>query len=278
MPRSTPRSQDRCKNCREPLHGRFCSACGQKAYTEKDDSVRGMVTEALHFVTHFEGKFLTTLKTIFRRPGQLSVDHANGIRQRYYKPISLFLMLVVLYLLFPLFQGLNMRMTTYENTAAGGYFTSMIEAKAEARGITVEEVGERFDHRSGTTSKAMLLLLIPLTAPILRVLLIRTKRRWYHDLVLATEVNAFYLLAFYLVAPLLVGGMIVIVKKEVNEEILGMILLTMFSVYGAVLLHRVRPEAWWRSGLKGLALAAVHTLMLTFLYKPLLFLVTMAFI
>jgi len=59
---------------------------------------------------------------------------------------------------------------------------------------------------------------------------------------------------------------------------LGMILLTMFSVYGAVLLHRVRPEAWWRSGLKGLALAAVHTVMLTFLYKPLLFLVTMAFI
>jgi len=247
-------------------------------YTAKDDSVRGMATEALHFITHSEGKFLTTVRTIFCKPGQLSVDHANGMRQRYYKPISLFLMLVVLYLLFPLFQGLNMRMTTYEHMQAGSYFTAMIEAKAEARGMTVEEVGERFDHRSGTTSKALLLLLIPLTAPILRVLLISKKRKWYHDLVLATEVNAFYLLAFYLIAPLVVWGVILIARKEVNEEILGMTLLTLFSVYGAVLMHRVQLEPRWRSALKGVALAVAHTLMLTYIYKPLLFVVTMALI
>ncbi len=273
-----PKPDARCKNCGEALHGRFCSSCGQKVYTAKDDSVRGMATEALHFITHFEGKFLTTVRTIFCKPGQLSVDHANGMRQRYYKPISLFLMLVVLYLLFPLFQGLNMRMTTYEHIQAGSYFTAMIDAKAEARGLTVEEVGERFDHRSGTTSKALLLLLIPLTAPILRVLLIGKKRRWYHDLVLATEVNAFYLLAFYLIAPLVVWAVILIVRKEMNEEILGMALLALFTVYGAVLMHRVQREARWRSALKGLALAVTHTLMLTYLYKPLLFLVTMALI
>jgi len=91
-------------------------------------------------------------------------------------------------------------------------------------------------------------------------------------------VNAFYLLAFYLIAPLVVWGVILIARKEVNEEILGMTLLTLFSVYGAVLMHRVQLEPRWRSALKGVALAVVHTLMLTYIYKPLLFVVTMALI
>jgi len=276
MGKGKDRKSDTCKNCGALLHGRFCSACGQKVYTEKDDTVRGMVTEALHFVTHFEGKFLTTLKTIFRKPGQLSIDHANGIRQRYYKPISLFLMLVVLYLLFPLFQGLNMRMTTYEQTHAGSYYTALIEAKAETRGISVEEVAERFDHRSSTTSKVLLLLLIPLTAPILHLLLIGKPRKWYHDLVLATEVNAFYLLAFYLIAPLIMGALILTMRLEVGDDALGLSLLAIFAIYGAVLMRRVRPEARWSSAMKGTLLAVLHTIMLTFIYKPILFLVTMA--
>ena len=192
--------------------------------------------------------------------------------------IFAFLMLVVLYLLFPLFQGLNMRMTTYEQTHAGSYFTAAIEAKAQARGISVQEVGDRFDHRSGTTSKVLLLLLIPLTAPILRALFFGKKRRWYHDLVLATEVNAFYLLAFYLIAPLAVSAVIVLVRGEVDEEVMGMTLLGLFAAYGAVLMHRVQLEARWRSALKGLALAVAHTLMLTYIYKPVLFAVTMAMI
>lgn len=272
---SKAEASTRCKNCSAVLHGRFCSACGQKVYTDKDDSVYGMAKEALHFITHFEGKFLTTLKTIFGNPGQLSLDHANGIRQRYYKPISLYLMLVVLYLVFPMFQGLNMHMTTYERTFLGGTFTSLIEGKASIRGVSVDEIGERFDEKSRTTSKVLLLMLVPLTAPILRVLLGRG-RKWYHDLVLATEVNAFYLLVFYLIAPLVVGLVITITGVQFQDEAMAIAFVGFFAVYGAVLLHRIQRGTWWRSALKGTALAVMHTAMLMFVYKPLLFLATMA--
>ena len=56
------------------------------------------------------GTFFNTLKKIFTKPGQLSVDYCNGKRKTYFKPLSLFLLLVVVYLLFPVFEGLNMKL------------------------------------------------------------------------------------------------------------------------------------------------------------------------
>src|SRR4051812_49053712 len=95
-----------CKNCGNRFNGKFCNQCGEKVYTDKDRSVLHFVEEGFHFLTHFDGNFITTLKAIFIRPGQLSQDYSIGIRKKYFKPLSLFLILVVLYLLFPMFRGL----------------------------------------------------------------------------------------------------------------------------------------------------------------------------
>ena len=99
-----------CKNCNHAFTGKYCNHCGEKVYSEKDRSVLHFFEEGLHFITHFEGTFFNTLKKIFTRPGQLSVDYCNGKRKTYFKPLSLFLLLVVLYLLFPFFEGLNMKL------------------------------------------------------------------------------------------------------------------------------------------------------------------------
>lgn len=267
-----------CKNCGAHLHGRFCSACGQKVYTDKDDSIRSMVMEAAHFITHFEGKFLTTLKAVFLRPGKMSTDHANGIRQPYYKPISLFLLLVVLYLLFPIFQGLNMKMGSYKTTMLGDRLTEQMERKAEADGIGMDELGDRFDERSKTTSKVLLVLLIPMTAPLLRALHPKKRRKWYHDLVLATEINAFYLLAFYLLAPVLIGGFGALTGLFPEEEVLGLTLLVVFAGYAAIVFGTVYGQPRWLTVLKAVLFAVLHTAILNYVYKPLLFETTLALI
>ena len=99
-----------CKNCNHSFSGKYCNQCGEKVYHEKDKSVLHLFEEGLHFITHFEGTFFNTLKKIFAKPGQLSVDYCKGKRKTYFKPLSLFLLLVVVYLLFPVFEGLNMKL------------------------------------------------------------------------------------------------------------------------------------------------------------------------
>lgn len=97
-----------CKNCGHVFTGNYCNQCGEKVYTEHDKSLVHLLEEGFHFVTHFEGTLLTTIKTIFTKPGQLTLDYCNGVRKKYFRPLSFFLLLVVFYLVFPLLSGLNM--------------------------------------------------------------------------------------------------------------------------------------------------------------------------
>src|SRR5687767_10494276 len=104
-----------CKNCGTSFTGKYCNECGEKRYTEHDRTVTHFVEEGVHFLTHFEGTFFTTLRYIFTRPGKLSADYCFGIRKSLFKPLSLFLLLCIIYLLFPVFEGLNMRLNYHVN-------------------------------------------------------------------------------------------------------------------------------------------------------------------
>ena len=74
-----------------------------------------LLWRSVSFSYTFEGTFFTTVKTVFSRPGKLSSDYCNGIRKNYFKPLPLFILLVVLYLVFPIFSGLNTPFQFYLN-------------------------------------------------------------------------------------------------------------------------------------------------------------------
>ena len=79
--------ENECKNCGNRFTGKYCNVCGEKVYTEKDKSIKYIIEEGFHFLTHFEGTFLKSLKAIITRPGTLSLDYCNGIRKKYFKPL-----------------------------------------------------------------------------------------------------------------------------------------------------------------------------------------------
>lgn len=269
----------KCKNCHAELYGKFCSACGQKVYTEKDKSVKNLLHEAFHFITHFEGKFFNTLKTIFRYPGKLSIDYSQGIRQRYYKPISFYLLIVVLYLTFPLFSGLNMEMKYYKkNVLWGAYVSRQIEDKLTKEGITEAQLSDKFHQKSKSTSKVLLLLLIPLAVPILYLLYFNNKRLLFDNIILATELNTFYLLVIYILSPIVILPVIEVFKLTLTEFKLSLLLLVVFVTYATVLIQRVFKEKWWLSIIKGILLAFLHTVMLMMVYKGIVFEFTFAVI
>ena len=153
-----------CKNCGNFFEGKYCNNCGQKIFSEKDKSVRKIIGDALHFITHFEGSFFKTVKTILFRPSKLTLDYANGIQKKYFKPISLFLFIVILYLLFPMFHALNLKMQSYRTLPITGKIVSeQIDSKINNDAISEEKLSLKFEKKSKTTSKLLLLLFIPLS-------------------------------------------------------------------------------------------------------------------
>jgi hypothetical protein len=97
--RGAPRARDeRCLNCDATLAGPFCASCGQRAIPAYP-TVHELANDAFHELSGWDGRLATTIRTLFRRPGELTRDFLAGRRARHISPIRLYLMASVVYFL-----------------------------------------------------------------------------------------------------------------------------------------------------------------------------------
>jgi hypothetical protein len=267
-----------CKNCHYSYEGNYCNQCGERHYTVDDKSIGQLFKDWLYSLTNLEGRFFSTLGAIFFRPGQLALDYGQGIRKRYYNPISLYLLIVVVYLIFPLFSGLNMKMPSYKTMPVFGQFVkAQIDEELALREITEAELTAQFANHSNTTSKVLLFLLIPLSAGVLFLLYPGKKRRmWFDNLVLATEINVVYLLVLYILFSVLYYLLVVFLNlPELGDEQLGFSLTALFGVYAAIIFRRIFKSGWGASLIKGQLFSFLHALLILPVYKAFVFKSTM---
>ena len=85
-----------CLNCGTPLHGPFCSACGQRDIPPYP-SVRELVVDAFWELSGWDGRFASTVRALVRRPGMLTREFLEGRRARYLSPLRLYLLASLLY-------------------------------------------------------------------------------------------------------------------------------------------------------------------------------------
>jgi hypothetical protein len=267
-----------CKNCGTAFTGKYCSQCGEKVYSEKDKSVFHFFEEGLHFITHFEGTFFNTLKKIFTRPGQLSVDYCNGKRKTYFKPLSFFLLLVVLYLLFPVFEGLNMKLYYHTHHDFYGHY-----AMSEARKVMIqthltdEQLTTIFHLKSEKTSKFLLLILLPLTALFFWLLTFKKRKYFFDQMVFSAEVNCIYLLWGFLLFPLLlflserIYHMVTNSYFNVDDTWLGLITYALLCAYTGAGARRFYKITKWQSIGFAILFFIAHTIIVQYIYKLILF-------
>jgi hypothetical protein len=194
-----------CKNCGHSFFGEYCNSCGEKVYDEKDKKMSHFFGEAFHFSTHLDGKFFTTIKTIFATPGKFSLDYCNGIRKKYFKPLSLFLLIVILYLLFPIAKGLNMGFNTYISPEYNyAWFAKPIaDKKMKKLDIGMDELATKYDAKSQKFAKPFLLLVLPFTGLLLFLLFYKRNNFFYDHFVLSIELSSTIFAIMFLIYPLL---------------------------------------------------------------------------
>lgn len=271
-------SSHTCVNCGNHFTGKFCNNCGEKVYSQHDKKVLHFVEEGVHFITHFEGTLFTTLKTIFTKPGQLSSDYCNGIRKKYFKPIPLFLLLVVLYLLFPLLEGLNMQLKYYpKQQYYGSYAETAIVEKLKETGYSKETLATIFHQKGEKTSKFLLLTLIPFTALFLYACTFWRRNYFFDQMVFAAEINAFYMMWGFLLLPLLLSVLNKVYYLfahqylPFNDAIIGGIIYLGVTVFCIKAFKQFYSFKWWQSLLLLLLFYFAHSFIVYSLYKFLLF-------
>ena len=83
------RKQRNCLNCNAEVHGKYCHICGQENL-EPTESVWHLVSHFINDITHFDGKFFSTLGLLIARPGFLSAEYKRGKRNSYLNPVKMY--------------------------------------------------------------------------------------------------------------------------------------------------------------------------------------------
>jgi hypothetical protein len=104
MSHLSQRKEKNCLNCGTTVIGKYCHNCGQENIEPKE-SLSQLVSHFFNDITHFDGKFFSTLKDLLFKPGFLSKEYMNGRRAAYLNPVRMYIFTSFIFFLifFPLF-------------------------------------------------------------------------------------------------------------------------------------------------------------------------------
>ncbi|HST07551.1 MAG TPA: DUF3667 domain-containing protein [Gemmatimonadaceae bacterium] len=182
-----------CGNCGAQLAGPFCSQCGEKKFSRHDYSLGHFVEEALDGLTHFDSRFLRTLKLLLTKPGELSNAFFHGGRSRYTKPLSLFIIVNVVFFFVQPHTGIfGYKYAQYVRDPA---HHAAVQEHLRKTGEAEQTYIARFDVNLQNQKKSALIFAVPLLALLMLVVFSGTGRTYAEHLVFSVQVYAF-LLAF----------------------------------------------------------------------------------
>ena len=255
---------EECGNCRVPLQGPYCSQCGEKKISPRDYSLPHFAEELVGVFTHLDTKFLRTLKALFTKPGELSRAYFHGGRSRYTKPLTVFVIINVVFFIIQPHTGLLRY--KYSNYINDRHYVAMVRAHLLATKEPEQIYAARFNANLQNQKKSLLIVSVPVLAMVMAVLFIGTRRTYAEHLVFSVQVYAFllsYLVAivFAVLFPLtlLIGTVapsaapaVRLLESELGITVLTITALTIYMYHG---LRRAHNASRPRAGLSAFALA-----------------------
>ncbi len=113
------RKEKNCLNCNAQVQGRYCHICGQEN-VETRESAWHLLTHFFQDITHYDGKFFSSLRLLVARPGFLSAEYIRGRRAAYLNPVRMYVFTSAFFFLL-FFTFIN----AVEDTPAAAFNTSV---------------------------------------------------------------------------------------------------------------------------------------------------------
>ncbi len=186
---------DCCPNCEALLHGPYCSDCGQRQPRPGDSSTLSVLGDAFKAIFSVDGKTLRTLRGLLVRPGSLTLDHYSYRRARYLKPIQIFLLVNVIFVLIAIGTGMfDFKLGEYlkEGPPSPELAQRLVAQQVARNGVSFEEYAAVFDHQGELLRKSLIFLLVPVFALISWALNHRRRPYYAEHLVFSMHFYSFF--------------------------------------------------------------------------------------
>lgn len=238
-----------CQNCGEALSGPYCAACGQKDEPQVP-TLGHLAHEALHEVSHLDGRFLGTLRLLLR-PGALTLEFLQGRRARWFPPFRLYLLVSLLF-----FALATVR-------PSPGEFRISIAAPAAGEAVAVPAPTSRLRQRAEQINAdprpfvaklfawlpRVLFVLLPVFALLLKLAYLRQRIPLVAHAVFSLHEHAFAFLVFTGISLL---GLVPYVRH------LRGLLILLLPWHLVLSLKRVYGQGWALTLAKAVLLGTVH--------------------
>lgn len=199
----TPQSQaasNPCLNCGTNVQLEFCPECGQHAL-DPDPTLRECLYEMAEDFLHWDGKVVTTFRTLITKPGELTREYLAGRRVRFISPLRVYLVCSALYFVIS-------AITPRAPIAVGTGLTARISGNS----IDLMDVA--------LAIPKMMFVFVPLFAFLLMLAFRQSRRRFPQHLAFALHVHAFLFLTLTLMLVRRATSMATI---QVGATVLGIV-------------------------------------------------------
>lgn len=303
-----------CANCRAPLTGRYCAACGQKRFVEADRRFGHLLRQFLAAATDLDGRLWGSLRALLFQPGRLSRDYLDGRRARWMSPIGLFLLINVFFFLFVSQSDFGRPFTwevpgridvlsrdpgTLDAAEAArlradpgplhSHFTApLVDRRVEARNAAAraESNGRRgydyrdyrlaYDEKVTEISKTLVVVHVPFLALALSLLFLRRRRYYAEHFVVALHLLAFNMALLPIIVPAVDFLYLFVAEADWHNSALNWLVRGIMTVYVVIALRRVYRVGWGWSAAATAGLFTAYVLINVFLYRPVVFLTVFA--
>ena len=203
-----------CANCGTLLQGEWCHVCGQKRLKPGDRSLAHLLLDWWEQLTSLEGRWWQSFRDLLLRPGALSSAYLKGQRKRYLAPLTLFLLINLVYFVRSPMTDFNLSLL---DQACLQPWSALVQSQVSRR-IAPEaldcdlpmrdsalpgwaKLSARYQDIADEVSRSMVIAHVPVIALFLGLL--AGWRRWYYaeHVIVALHLFAFFLLYAVAILP-----------------------------------------------------------------------------
>ena len=281
-----------CVNCGAILPGAYCTACGERRASDRDNSLPGFARDAAETFTNADRSFFGAIKELITRPGELTAEYMRGRRIGRPRPLQLFLLVNVAYFLFASVTGNQMFMTSLYNhrnsTWHAAMARSMVNERLGAGKVSTPVLEDRyetyrrkFDATTSVQAKTLIITMVPAFALLVGLLHLRRRRYVVEHLVFSLHIYAAFLILtvvtmFLLALPMALVDWVMHTSASTSpfaDPLVGIGLSVVLIWYLRRALSRVYGDGPMFSTLAALLLT-VGLVLVLFSYRTLLFVTT----
>lgn len=165
---------------------------------QPDYSLRGYVLEAMHVLTDIDSRLVSSFRSLVTRPGALAVAYFSAARERYLRPLRIFLYCNVIYFLAQPFTNYNTLTSPLQvhlyALPYSRWVRPMVIRRVQHRHVRLVDYAVPFDATVQAHARTLAIALVPILALVLAVVLFRRRRYFVEHMVFATHSIALFIL------------------------------------------------------------------------------------